>query len=240
MSKFTHYEACPKCQENGRDSRSDNLARYSDGGGHCFSCGWHLFSKLHIPEVKEEKNVNESVLPYDFTREVPRAGWQWLLQYGLGWKYWQKYCGYSPSNERLVFTVGEPTEFSIGRYVGTPKDGTRKWFVWGEAHKTPHVYGDIETAKTLVLCEDIVSAHKLAQVTAVIPLFGTNIFPSMFPVLRHIGLPITMWLDWDQQNNAIKGGARLSALTGLPVVNQFTVKDPKELSTKEIKEYLKL
>lgn len=34
-------EPCPKCRENGRDSSGDNLVRYPDGGGHCFSCGYH-------------------------------------------------------------------------------------------------------------------------------------------------------------------------------------------------------
>jgi len=46
------------------------------------------------------------------------AGWKWLLQYGLPLSYWQKHCGYSEKENRLVFTVGTPTRFSIGRLLG--------------------------------------------------------------------------------------------------------------------------
>ena len=34
-------EQCPKCAERGGDSSGDNLARYADGHGHCFNCGYH-------------------------------------------------------------------------------------------------------------------------------------------------------------------------------------------------------
>jgi len=34
-------EPCPTCQDAGKDSSGDNLARYNDGHGHCFACGHH-------------------------------------------------------------------------------------------------------------------------------------------------------------------------------------------------------
>ena len=35
---FLNYEQCPECRTNHRDNAGDNLARYSDGHGYCFSC----------------------------------------------------------------------------------------------------------------------------------------------------------------------------------------------------------
>ena len=42
--ELTHVvdrEPCPRCREEGKDSSGDNLARYNDGHGHCFACGYH-------------------------------------------------------------------------------------------------------------------------------------------------------------------------------------------------------
>lgn len=58
------------------------------------------------------------MLPRDFTREVPAAGWRWLIQYGLPYSYWKPYTGYSPAEERLVITHGNPIETSLGRFIG--------------------------------------------------------------------------------------------------------------------------
>ena len=37
-SEFLRHEVCPSCRENGLDTDGDNLARYTDGGAHCFAC----------------------------------------------------------------------------------------------------------------------------------------------------------------------------------------------------------
>jgi len=117
MGRIVAYEACPRCRENYRDTRGDNLAVYEDGGKHCFACKYHEFPKHYIPR-KEVDNVPKSLRPADYTREVPASALKWLLQYGLPWSYWKDSLGYSPKEERLVFSVGQPLAFSIGRYVG--------------------------------------------------------------------------------------------------------------------------
>jgi hypothetical protein len=180
------------------------------------------------------------MLPADFTRQVPAAGWKWLLQYGLGFKYWQPFVGWSEKDSRLVFTVGEPTQFSIGRFIPTEgrDTNTRKWFVWGESHTRAHILGDYRQSKTVVLVEDLISAHKVGQLQSCIPLFGTKVFDAAIPVLRHIGLPVTIWLDMDQQSTIHKKASNLSLITGLPVSYRFTKEDPKLLSIERIKEEL--
>jgi hypothetical protein len=121
MAKFVHYEPCPACRARGKDRRGDNLGRYSDGGGHCYSCGYHEQPTLLNRNANQTpvKNVQEGPLPRDFTRDVPADGWKWLLQYGLPYSYWKPYCGYSPASERLVITHGSPVEYSVGRWIGT-------------------------------------------------------------------------------------------------------------------------
>lgn len=133
----TRTEACPKCVANGKDSRGDNLVVWPDTSGHCFSCGYHRFPKTYtIKEIKEY--VPKSLLPFDFTREVPNHAWQWLLQWGLGIQYWKESVGYSPSQQRLIFRVGDtqlidgrlqrcgtPLAFSLGRYLPKENDDTR-------------------------------------------------------------------------------------------------------------------
>ena len=46
MSEFVRHEPCPKC------GSKDNLARYSDGGVHCFGCGFH-------PRVNKSPYLNK-------------------------------------------------------------------------------------------------------------------------------------------------------------------------------------
>lgn len=247
MSKFIGYEPCEKCRENGGDRRGDNKALYSDGGSHCFSCGTHTFPK-HYKAVNEEiRTEDKAILPYDYTGEIPSNAWQWLLKYGLSWRYWQAHCGYSPAHQRLVIKVGEPTDFSIGRYI-PPATGTGdvavskqppKWFVYGNASRKSHLFGST-SSKEIVLVEDVISGHKLGYYERLaLPLFGTNVHDCHLRTLRHIGLPIVMWLDKDQQIHARQRANRLSTFTGLPVRYVFTDADPKELSFKQIDEVLK-
>jgi hypothetical protein len=134
---------------------------------------------------------------------------------------------------RLVFPNGD---FSIGRYLGPPDPKARKWWVWGDDKKRPLVFG--ENNERVVLVEDLLSAHKVGQVVQAIPLLGTRVWPAVVPILRHLGAPITMWLDQDQEEHARKRATHLSILTGLPVSYVFTKDDPKLLSLDIIREKL--
>ena len=257
-SRAVKYEACPKCRSNGRDSRGDNLVRYHDGGGHCFSCGYHehaksfnVFTSQQRQPVTKENHVTKGVLPYDFTREVPSHAWKWLLQYGLPWSHWKESTGYSPSEERLVFRVGEQStnvlQFSIGRYTpekqsdggsfqrrgGTVVDRTpRKWYVWGDSHRHCEVVG---RGESVVLVEDLISAHKVGQVTTAIPLFGTEIHKPHLYYLMNEGKPVWLWLDKDQEGTVKKKAMKLQAMINQPVNIVVTDHDPKELSFEDIK-----
>jgi hypothetical protein len=244
LSKFLRYEACPKCQDRGADRAGDNRAVYADDSKHCFACGAHTFAK-HYKRVYEEIDTKDKAkLPYDFSREIPSRAWRWLLAYGLSWRYWQEHCGYSEAESRLIFKVGEPFDFSIGRYI-PPDEGTsdvpipRKWHVYGNSHERSHLFGPYEEAKQVILVEDLISAHKVgAAGHLVLPLFGTNIHACHLKQLRELHLPIIMWLDNDQKSMAIQRCNRLSILSGLPCKYVFTENDAKLLSIKDINSVL--
>jgi hypothetical protein len=284
MGKFLRYEECPKCVKEGRDRAGDNLGVYSDGGAHCFSCGFHRFPRYWIPQVEKETNgdeskTEESGLPRDFTREVPVAGWKWLLQWGLPYSYWKPYCGYSPSTERLVFPI--EGRFSVGRHIpgtslllsrnedeqggirktettgGSGRSGAtdekmpmwgqvrsilpvRKWYVWGSrTGVVPVLQSEKERPpERIVLVEDLISAHKVAQVYTAIPLFGTNIDDYVVKKLQGFNCPVTLWLDDDQYALLPKKINRLQSFLEAPVGYVRTDRDPKHYDTKEIQRIL--
>lgn len=243
MSKFIRYEPCPKCKSEGRDRAGDNLGRYSDDSSHCFSCGYHEAPKLIkiLTPVKEVEDEQKAVLPSDFTREIPAAGWKWLLQYGLSYSYWKPYCGYSPTHDRLVITFGTPTKFSIGRALSTEhKDGAakRKWRTWGNVHKYVEILGD-NSKDPIVLVEDIISAHKVAQVNPCMCLFGTHVHDVAIKELLKAKRPVLIWLDADQYSLLAAKINRIQSLLNHPVRMIYTEKDPKEYTLDEIKGILK-
>lgn len=105
-----------------------------------------------------------------------------------------------------------------------------KWKVYGNCHKTAHVFGDYRTSKKIVLVEDLISAHKVGRVNPVIPLFGTKVFGGIISTLKYINLPVLLWLDKDQEGNVQKTAMKLSMYINQPVDYVFTDNDPKECS----------
>jgi hypothetical protein len=249
MGRFVGYAPCPKCRARGADRRGDNLAIYSDGSAHCFAnCGYHKHPRLYVRKEVNHADENKAVLPRDFTREVPAAGWKWLLQYGLPYSYWKPFTGYSPAEERLILLVGDPTVFSIGRYVGGNAEqrarespGFRKWRIYGDRAGFAQVLGTENTGPTeavapIVLVEDIISWHKVAQVAPSLCLFGTDIHSKAIQVLKPFKRPVSLWLDEDQYGVLPKKITRLQTFLDVPVAFIRKRKDPKEYSTQEIKE----
>jgi hypothetical protein len=238
MSSFVGLEQCPRCAENGRDRHRDNLGVYSDGSSHCFSCGYHTnprFALKYLMDRKEKVSDKEkAVLPIDFQRQIPTKYWQWLLAYGLPMSYWKAHCGYSEKEERLVFTVGNPIRFSVGRSLSV---GDSKWKVYGDKSCYVEVVSE-QLSDQVVLVEDIISAHKVGLVASTIPLFGTIISDGVVKKLQELNRPVRLWLDEDQYPYLAKKIGRLQALLGPPMSYIKTRKDPKDYSTEEIKEIL--
>lgn len=233
MSKFLRYEPCPECRKIGRDNKGDNLAVYSDGSMHCFSCRHHVFPNVVAKHFVKDDHVPKALLPSDFTREVPTHALKWLLQWGLPYSYW-KTIGFSPKENRLIFLVGNPHQFSIGRYLGDDKT-KRKWYVWGDCHTHAETFGQGEV---MVVVEDLISAHKLGQITRAMPIFGTMLHTPHKYFLQQQRQPVVLWLDADQRHKMPKMAAGLSSLLNVPVKVITTEHDPKAYSLSQLQEYL--
>jgi hypothetical protein len=238
MSKVVKQGPCPRCRERGQDRRGDNLAIYADGGSHCFSCGFHQRGKFQLTFINKDEEPSDNaktVLPRDTTKEIPARFWKWLLQYGLSYTYWAPYCRYSEAHDRIIFTYGEPVQFAQGRSLDL---GTNKWVNYGPKHHYVETLSGGLSGE-VVLVEDLISAHKVAQVAPCIPLFGTMIPDIVIKELLRLKRPVALWLDDDQYGILSKKINRLQSLLGQSVRFIHTKKDPKALSLDEIKEVLK-
>jgi hypothetical protein len=65
MADVLRHEQCPQCAANGNDRSHDNMAVYSDGGKHCFACGYHV----HGTEEWNEENMSVENIK-DFSEEA--------------------------------------------------------------------------------------------------------------------------------------------------------------------------
>jgi hypothetical protein len=237
MARFIKTGPCPKCREKGQDSRGDNLIMYTDGGAHCFACGYHVNPSIAVRLLKrfnkgdDENDKEKATLPIDFTREVPGECWKWLFQYGLPYSYWKDYCGYSPKENRLIITHGNPTRFSIGRGFTM---GTSKWKLYGDGHAWCETIGKRLSDK-IVLVEDIISAHKVGQVCETLCLFGTDVHNVAIKKLIERNKPVVLWLDRDQQQYLPKKVAKLNTFLQQKVTCLSTMLDPKEYRLDTIK-----
>ena len=241
----TKTSPCPRCRENGKDSRGDNLVNFNNGHKHCFACNYHEYPEAAMmlrTKLEETRNAPDQqtspLLPYDFSKHIPAKAWKWLIQYELGFQYWKEIVGYSEAQQRLIFRIGEPLAFSIGRYVGDNEQIQKrmKWRAFGDPHKHVEIIRTQDNPTAIVLVEDIISAHKVAQLNvAAMPLFGSKLHNPHIYYLTQQELPIIIWLDKDQAQYTPHMAARLQNITGLPVSIITTEKDPKSVSFDEMK-----
>ena len=64
MSKYLYHTACPRCRENGRDHKGNNMAVYEDNSTYCFSCGYteqpERERKEYYKMEQKEKKTNKT------------------------------------------------------------------------------------------------------------------------------------------------------------------------------------
>ena len=227
---------CPSCAAKGGDSRKDNLIHYKDGGAYCFACGYREKGKFN-PEfkrnekVRTEKQIN---LPDDFTRSLTPECHRWLAQWGLSPRYWQEHCGYSEEEHRLIFTYGEPIRYAQGRAL---RSGEVKWTSYGDRPSEYETLGKQLSGK-VVLVEDIISAHKVAQVAKALPLFGTSLYPGIVRCLLEENLPVVIWLDADRWAQNLSKLVNSLQVQGIMCTLVHSSQDPKAYSVPQIEEIL--
>lgn len=241
MSHVLYHTACPDCRAKGRDKHGDNLGVYSDGHTYCFSCGASsnatTSAKIHKTEKKQALIPD---LPEDITLELSPQAKTWLS------KYYTKetdfpLCFWSEQEKKLIFPIMDNKQQVLlawqYRYFGTNPNHP-KWVGYGITESLYHIIPNDVVSKSLVLVEDIISAHKVSKIQQTLCLFGSHVHIRRLANIKLLGYSdIIVWLDWDKKEYAMKV-AEQAQMLGIKARVLQTKKDPKEYSDKEIHELL--
>ena len=115
MALFNFKSQCPKCVEKGGDKSKDNLANYSDGGKHCFSCGYHVHGdENYIPSEEEEVLTEIKEMNEDSKKRIKEG-----TTHKLTWR------GIRPETNKffgVVYECSQETGAPIKQFVPTTID----------------------------------------------------------------------------------------------------------------------
>jgi hypothetical protein len=175
----------------------------------------------------EPRVLDMGLWPVDARVWLFKAGVTQREAEGMGWYYHER-------SDRVVLPFPEQ-DFWIARAY--QKGRVPKYLA-----VTPKPHGllvKFGAGKTIVLCEDVLSAYKVGKVTEGWALLGTKLSQDHCARLIADGRPVVTWLDPDDpgQVGATKIRAQLRAF-GVPVRNVVSLRDPKLHSAAEIKGYL--
>lgn len=231
------HTSCPVCPS------SDAFYRWADGHGHCFSCGYHEDKSKTVEGMKAKLNkVKEtsSELSLDeYVYSIPTVGMQWLLKYDITRQEILRHkLMWNTRMESLAFPIISDDKIvaTNERYFG-PKKDYPKYITRGRPHKNlPIILG--KSSSKIILVEDFVSAIKVSRIYDSMPLIGANVPPSTITTLFKLDYnSVIIWLDRNKAKESLKFKQKLSQFLD-DVRCCITELDPKEYSTKEIKEYL--
>lgn len=115
MALFKFKSQCPKCVEKGGDKSKDNLANYSDGGKHCFSCGYHVHGDEDYIATEEEEVLTEIKEMSDESKKRIKEG----TTHKLTWR------GIRPETNKffgVTYECSQETGLPIKQFVPTTID----------------------------------------------------------------------------------------------------------------------
>ena len=116
MALFKFKSQCPKCVEKGGDKSKDNLANYSDGGKHCFSCGYHVHGdENYVPNEEEEEVLDDIKEMSEDSKKRIKEG----TTHKLTWR------GIRPETNKffgVVYECSQETGLPIKQFVPTTID----------------------------------------------------------------------------------------------------------------------
>src|ERR1035437_7929162 len=177
MSQFLHHAPCKQC------GSKDNLGVWDDHA-YCFGCGfterWDKGLNLERMKHNKNKDINPNAisLPVDYNTDLPDIAWAWLDNYGLTQDEVYTYkLGWSSHLQRLIFPVygdGDTLLFWQGRSIPTYPD-MPKHITKGKSSNILHILGNTPASDTVICCEDMISAMKIARFCPAWCLFGSSI-----------------------------------------------------------------
>lgn len=70
MGIAVRHEPCPECRKKNRDKSGDNLAVYTDGSKHCFSCGYTIPSEDYLQSLDPKRKSRKTQEQIDAEQEA--------------------------------------------------------------------------------------------------------------------------------------------------------------------------
>lgn len=169
MSKGNHHNkanligmsACPKCRENNRDKKGNNLGSYDDGHFYCFACGYYKWdSKESTGEDMNESVALKPSVPLIYNPNETES------TRGISPKYFDIYSVQS-SDGKHVYPIFSKTDFKTltglqTRYLAGKKFSTAGETI-NEALFGANVFPPGYSSDIIITegCLDAISAHQM-------------------------------------------------------------------------------
>lgn len=235
-SKVLHQGPCYVC------GSSDAYTEYSDGGAHCFSCGYHVHPKIsgYVRKREVERDEVEIKLPDDISNEYSPECLKWVDQYGLKAVDLMRHkVKWSQRYNQLIFVYQHMEKPTIGCVQARNfTDGRTKYYNQGDVNQVLPIYYYTKPleASRLVIVEDAISAIKVSQNVWVdaMPLLGSHLPLHKITRIRNAAYSeCIVWLDHDKYKEAMNIAEKIR-FTGIKVKVVTSDLDPKCYSTEEI------
>jgi len=173
MALFNFKSQCPKCVEKGGDKSRDNLANYSDGGKHCFSCGYHVHGdESYIPSEEEDMLDDIKEMSVESKERIKQG-----TTHKVTWR------GIKPETNKffgVVYECSQETGLPIKQFVPTTIDGGHVGYKTRVMPKDfSHPVGEVGQKCDLIGSFRFVNGGKYVVVCA-----GEVDFLSAFQMLR--------------------------------------------------------
>ena len=221
---------CPKCRENGKDRRCNNLHAFPNNN-YCFACGFTEYN-TSIESTASRLQGVETLNQYKgitTIKQLPILALKWLMKYQLTK---EEIAQFSWSEEKQLLVLYQNNNYYQGRCFAP--NAKSKYLSYGI--KPTILYGS--NTDKLVLVEDIISAIKIGRVATAIPMLGGIPLKSTESLAKTF-TNVFLWNDLDLLRTSIKTARNLSERIGKHVKVVVSELDPKEYNEVEIKEYLK-
>lgn len=214
--KFLNHTGCNRC------GSSDAKALYSDGSTFCFSCRTHTNGTVsgYVLKAKAQEEGDKIIVPPDdINFEYTSECLAWVHQYDLlANDLIKQRVFWSNRFNQLLFIYQSFEKAAIGLIQGRNfTDGRVKYFNMGDVNKVLPIYNYSEgqTANSIVLVEDAISAIKIASNVWVdaCPILGSSLSYDKMVRIANLGYKhIYVWLDHDKYRESLAIVQRMQLL----------------------------
>lgn len=247
------HSQCPECATVGRDRHRDNFVTYPDGGGHCFSCGYHEHPKESVTTMSERVLGNmkghthnlqagQVLLPADVCKTYPTEAVSMLIDCGLAPEdMLTPFIYYSPHWRRIIFPIFDTMDKCRG-WMGRAIENNQypKWYTMRSfnTHEYMHIVGTdagevVDQAIPVVIVEDMISQLRVSKHFPCLCLFGIAMSDTMASKLAQQFPNVVIWLDDGATSHALAHAEKIHSY-GASTYIIWTAGDPKYHTGPEI------